>query len=99
MASAVGAPTGGRLRGGCKVGSLGVGIQWWTTCPDSMARAQWKKEAGRGTLGVPMIPFLGVEHVPREPGFEGGWEIDKQVKAMTLLVEWGIVSRVGHFRL
>ena len=43
--------------------------------------------------------FLGVEHVPCEPGFEGGWEIDKQVEAMALLVEWGIVSRVGHFRL
>ena len=23
--------------------------------------------------------FLGVEHVPCESGFEGGWEIDKQV--------------------
>ena len=56
VAAAVGAPTGRRLRGGCIVGSLGVGIQWWTTCPDSMASAQWKKEAGRGT-GVPRIPF------------------------------------------
>ena len=31
--------------------------QWWTGCPDSMARALWKKDAGRGTLGVPMMPF------------------------------------------
>ena len=50
MDSAVGAPTGRRLRGGCNVGAVGEGIQWWTTCPDSMARAQWKKAAGRGTL-------------------------------------------------
>ena len=57
MASAVGAPTGTRLRGGCDVGSWGEGIQWWTGCPDSMARALWKKDAGRGTLGVPMMPF------------------------------------------
>ena len=57
MASEVGAPTGRRLRGGCNVGSLGVGIQWWTGCPDSIARALWKKEAGRGTLRVPMMPF------------------------------------------
>jgi len=39
------------------VGSWGEGIQWWTGCPDSMARALWKKDAGRGTLGVPMMPF------------------------------------------
>ena len=39
VASAVGAPTGRRLRGGCNVGSLGVGIQWWIGCPDSIARA------------------------------------------------------------
>ena len=43
--------------------------------------------------------FLGVEHVPREPSFEGGWEIDKQVEAMALLVERGVVSRVGHFKV
>ena len=43
MASAVGAPTGRRLRGGCDVGSWGEGIQWWTGCPDSIARALWKQ--------------------------------------------------------
>ena len=46
---------------------LGEGIQWWTyqvgfrlyfsVCPDSMARALWKKDVGRGTLGVPTMPF------------------------------------------
>ena len=57
MASAVGAPTGRRLRGGCNVGSWGEGIQWWTDFPNSIARALWKKDAERGTLGVPTMPF------------------------------------------
>ena len=57
MVSAVGAPTGRQLQRGYEVGSWGEGIQWWTGCPDSMSRALWKKDAGRGTLGVPMMPF------------------------------------------
>ena len=36
MASAVGAPTGGRLRGGCDVGSWGEGIQWCTVAPHAL---------------------------------------------------------------
>ena len=35
----------------------GCGIQWWSDCPDSIARALWKKKAGRGTWGVPMMLF------------------------------------------
>ena len=58
------------------------------------------EEGGRERdLGRTKDTFLGVEHVPREPSFEGGREIDKQEEAMALLVERGIVSRVGHFRL
>ena len=56
-------------------------------------------EKGGGEIGRTKDTFLGVEHVPREPSFEGGWEIDKQVEAMALLVERGVVSRVGHFRV
>ena len=59
-----------------------------------MASAQWKKEAERGTLGVPRIPFWEVEHIPREPSVESGWKIDKQVQTMALLIERGVVSRV-----
>ena len=93
MASAVGAPTGRRLRGGCDVGSWGEGIQWWTGCPDSIARALWKNDAGRGTLCVPTMPFWessGHFGVSRGLKFESyvervalagglGWVYDKSI--------------------
>ena len=56
-----------------------------------------EKGGGKRDLGRTNDTFLGVEHVPRKPGFEGGWEINKQVKAMALLVEGRVENQVGHF--
>ena len=58
-----------------------------------------EKGGGKRDLGRTNDTFLGVEQVPREPGLEGGWEINKQVEAMALLVEGRIESRIGHFRV
>ena len=56
-----------------------------------------EKGGGKRDLERTNDTFLGVEHVPRKPGLEGGWEINKQVEAMALLVEGRIENRVGHF--
>ena len=56
-----------------------------------------EKGCGEGDLGRTNDAFLGIEHVPREPGLEGGWEINKQIEAMALLIEGRMKNRVGHF--
>ena len=56
-----------------------------------------EKEGGKGDLGRTNDAFLGVEHAPGKPGLEGGWEINKQVEAMALLVEGRRKNRVCHF--
>ena len=40
---------------------------------------------------------LGVEHVQRKLSLEGGWEINKQVETMALLVKGRMKNRVCHF--
>ena len=45
-----------------------------------------EKGSGEGDFGRTNDAFLGIEHVPRKPGFEGGWEINKQMEAMALLI-------------
>ena len=56
-----------------------------------------EKGGGKRDLGRTNDTLLGVKHVPRKPGFEGGWEINEQVKAMALLVEGRVKNHVGHF--
>ena len=76
VASAVGAPTGRRLRGGCDGGSWGEGIQWWTGCPDSIARRYGKMMRVEAPWACRRCLF--------------GWEIDKQIQAMALLRHFGV---------
>ena len=54
-----------------------------------------EKGGGKRDLGRTNDTLLGVKHVPRKPGFEGGWEINEQVKAMALLVEGHAVEDIG----
>ena len=46
-----------------------------------------EKGCGEGDLGRTNDAFLGIEHVPSEPGLEGGWEIDEQIEAKALLIK------------
>ena len=77
MASAVGAPTGRRLRGGCEVGSWGEGIQWLDRLSGFDGPGTMEKGCGQGRLGRADDAFFGIKHEPSEASLESGWEIYK----------------------
>ena len=56
-----------------------------------------EKRCGEGHLGRADDAFLGIKHEPSKPGLESGWEIDKQIQAMALLIKGRMIDQIGHF--
>ena len=85
---------------GCEVGAM---LARWVKESSSgpAVRIRWRQHYGKrmrgGHLGRTNDAFLGVEHVPRKSGLQGGWEINKLVEAKALLIKERMKNRVGHF--
>ena len=56
-----------------------------------------EKRCGEGYLGGADDAFLGIKHEPSKPSLESGWEIDKQIQAMALLIKGRMIDQIGHF--